>query len=215
VARTAAFGSGILAASTSWNHFSNCRKGSRARSFSDRPARGYSFLSSASVIEWHAAPGPFPCQKASAEPGGGSARERADDPGMRGKLAHKRIPAPKLEFPLVPGGQDRAAEKGRPAENGPAPRPRRAARENPPPLPFARGNDSLGRVASLHVRSQHAHAAGTRPRIEPDELRGGARAVLPYLVHPEPVERREVILGDQEEDGRAQGPPVSPFFRAC
>src|ERR1022692_2982775 len=148
VARTAAFGSGILAASTSWNHFSNCRKGSRARSFSDRPARVYSFLSSASVIEWHAAPGPFPCQKASAEPGGGSARERADDPGMRGKLAHKRIPAPKLEFPLVPGGQDRAAEKG-PAPRVPGaarenPRGARdargAARENPRPLPFARGN---------------------------------------------------------------------------
>ena len=34
VARTAAFGSGSFAASTSWNHFSNWRNGSRARSFS-------------------------------------------------------------------------------------------------------------------------------------------------------------------------------------
>src|SRR5271165_7038316 len=166
VARTAAFGSGILAASTSWNHFSNCRKGSRARSFSDSPASVYSFLRSARVISWHAVFAPPPCQRHLSAAGGASAGERADDGGVRRELANERLPAPQLEVTPVPCGRDRAGEE-RPAARIAGP-----GRQDAHALPFAGGHDGLGRVASRHVRPEHARAAGRVPRVEPEELRG-------------------------------------------
>src|SRR5580658_3826984 len=188
VARTAALGSWIFAASASWNHFSNWRNGSRATSFSDSPAREYSVLRSARVILGHPVPEGFPCQKHLPRRRGGSARQRAHKRGVSRELANERDPFAELKFPLVPRRRNRASEEGPSADAG------GWGRTKPRALPGARGDDRLRGMGAPHVAPQDDRPAGAGDRVEQGQLRGIPGVEMPDLIHAEPVKRRKIVF---------------------